>query len=87
MIVDKVWKLTNTVRVGLDARSSHTQTQSTFPDTVCSYCPPYECRCDECRCYERLQTRVEESKRFGFPRFVFLRNGMFIEIPSKWFHY
>ena len=40
MIVDKVWKLTNTVRVGLDARSSHAKTQSTFPDTVCSYCPP-----------------------------------------------
>ena len=38
MIVDKVWKLTNTVRVGLDARSSHTQRQSTFPDNVCSYC-------------------------------------------------
>ena len=40
MIVDNVWKLTNTVRVGLDARSSHTQRQSTFPDNVCSYCPP-----------------------------------------------
>ncbi len=40
MIVDKVWKLTNTVRVGLDARSSHEQRQSTFPDNVCSYCPP-----------------------------------------------
>jgi hypothetical protein len=40
MIIDKVWKLTNTVRVGLDARSSHAQTQSTFPDTVCSHCPP-----------------------------------------------
>ncbi len=40
MIVDKVWKLTNTVRVGLDARSSHVQRQSTFPDNVCSYCPP-----------------------------------------------
>jgi hypothetical protein len=40
MIVDKVWKLTNTVRVGLDARSSHAQRQSTFPDNVCSYCPP-----------------------------------------------
>jgi hypothetical protein len=39
MIVDKVWKLTNTVRVGLDARSSHTQRQSTFPDNVYSYCP------------------------------------------------
>jgi hypothetical protein len=25
MIVDKVWKLTNTVRVGLDDRSSHSQ--------------------------------------------------------------
>ena len=41
MIVDKVWKLTNTERVGLDARSSHTQRQSTFPDNVCSYCPPF----------------------------------------------
>jgi hypothetical protein len=40
MIVDKVWKLTNTVRVGLDDRSSHTQRQSTFPDNVYSYCPP-----------------------------------------------
>ena len=40
MIVDNVWKLTNTVRVGLDARSSHAQRQSTFPDNVCSYCPP-----------------------------------------------
>jgi hypothetical protein len=40
MIVDKVWKLTNTVWVGLDARSSHAQRQSTFPDHVCSYCPP-----------------------------------------------
>ena len=40
MIVDKVWKLTNTSRVGLDAPSSHTQRQSTFPDNVCSYCPP-----------------------------------------------
>jgi hypothetical protein len=40
IIVDKVWKLTNTVRVGLDPRSSHAQRQSTFPDNVCSYCPP-----------------------------------------------
>ena len=40
MIVDIVWKLTNTVRVGLDDRSSHTQRQSTFPDNVCSYCTP-----------------------------------------------
>jgi hypothetical protein len=32
MIFDKVWKLTNTVRVGLDAQSSHVQRQSTFPD-------------------------------------------------------
>jgi hypothetical protein len=37
MIVDNVWKLTNTVRVGLDARSSHAQRRSTFPDNVCSY--------------------------------------------------
>ncbi len=40
MIVDKVWKLTNTVRVGLDDRFSHEQIQSTFPDNVCSHCPP-----------------------------------------------
>ena len=32
MIVEKVWKLTNTVRDGLDARSSHAQRQSSFPD-------------------------------------------------------
>jgi hypothetical protein len=43
MIVDKVWKLTITVRVGLDVRSSHTQRQSTFPDNVCSYCLPCHC--------------------------------------------
>jgi hypothetical protein len=36
MIVDNVWKLTNTVRVGLDARSSHARRQSSFPDNVCS---------------------------------------------------
>ena len=40
MIVDNVWKLTNTVRVGLDARSSHAQRQSSFPDNVCFCCPP-----------------------------------------------
>ncbi len=34
MIVDKVWKWTNTVRVGLDPLSSHTQRQPTFPDNV-----------------------------------------------------
>jgi hypothetical protein len=37
MIVDKVWKLANTVRVGLDPRSSHAQRRSTFPDNVGSY--------------------------------------------------
>jgi hypothetical protein len=52
MIVDKVWKLTNTVRVGLDARSSHSQRQSTFPDNVCSYCPP----CHGVLHYENLTT-------------------------------
>ena len=50
--VDKVWKLTNTVRVGLDARSSHAQRQSTFPDNVCSYCPP----CHGVSHYENLTT-------------------------------
>ncbi len=40
MIVDKIWKLTNTVRVGLSPQSSHWQKQDTFPDNVCSYSPP-----------------------------------------------
>ena len=39
MIVDKGWKLTSTVRVGPDDRSSHPQRQSTFPDNMCSYYP------------------------------------------------
>jgi hypothetical protein len=30
MIVDKIWKLTNVVRVGLAPRSSHSQRQATF---------------------------------------------------------
>jgi hypothetical protein len=51
MIVDKVWKLTNTIRVGLDARSSHTHRQSTFPDNVCSYNP-----CHGVSHYENLTT-------------------------------
>ncbi len=50
MIVDKVWKLTNTSRVGLDARSSHTHRRSTFPDNVCSNCPP----CHGVSYYENL---------------------------------
>ena len=46
MIVDKIWKLTNVVRVRLDPPSSHSQwtTSQTFhfkvPDNVCSYSPP-----------------------------------------------
>ena len=40
MIVDKIWKLTNAVRVGLAPRSSHSQRQATFPDHVCSYFRP-----------------------------------------------
>jgi hypothetical protein len=52
MIVDKVWKLTNTVRVVLDARSSHTERQSTFPDNVCSCCPT----CHGVLHYENLTT-------------------------------
>jgi hypothetical protein len=39
MIVDKVWKFINTVRVGLDHRSSHAHRQTTFPDNL-SYSPP-----------------------------------------------
>jgi len=40
VIVDKIWKLTNTVKVGLAPRSSHSQKQATFPDKVCFYSPP-----------------------------------------------
>jgi hypothetical protein len=32
MIVDKVWKITNTVSLRRVPRSSHTQRQTTFPD-------------------------------------------------------
>ncbi len=63
MILDKVWKLTNTVRVGLDARSSHTQRQSTFPDHVCSYCPP----CHVVSHYENLTTFLIFWKFFSIP--------------------
>ena len=59
MIVDKVWKLTNTVRVGLDARSSHAQTQSTLPDTVCSHCPP----CHGVFHYENLTTFLKKISK------------------------
>lgn len=65
MIVDKIWKLTNTVRVGLDARSSHSQRQSTFPDNVCSYCPP----CHGVLHYENLNI-FEASKRDKLQYFV-----------------
>ncbi len=63
MIVDKVWKLTNTVRVGLDARSSHAQTQSSFPDTVCSYYTT----CHGVLHYENLTTFLFFSKKKFLP--------------------
>ena len=59
MIVDKVWKLTNTIRVGLDVRSSHTKRQSTFSDNVCSYWPP----CHGVSHYENLTTFLFFSKK------------------------
>jgi hypothetical protein len=37
---NKVWKMTNTERVGLDPRSSHTQRQTTFPDECVLLFPP-----------------------------------------------
>ena len=42
MKVDKIWKLTNVVRVRLAPRYSHSQRQSTFLKCVnmCSYSPP-----------------------------------------------
>ena len=40
MIVDKVWKLTNTVSVGVDPWSSHTHRQTTFPDECVFLLPP-----------------------------------------------
>jgi hypothetical protein len=63
MIVDKVWKLTNTVRVGLDARSSHTHRQSTFPDNVCSYWTP----CHGVSHYEILTTFLFFWNCFSIP--------------------
>jgi hypothetical protein len=39
MIVDKIWNLTNAVRVGLAPRSSHAQRQTTFPDNVFLFPP------------------------------------------------
>ncbi len=66
MIVDKVWKSTNTGRVGLDARSSHTERQSTFPDSVCSYCPP----CHGMLHYENLTTFLFFWKKNSIPKTV-----------------
>jgi hypothetical protein len=63
MIVDKVWKLTNTGRVGLDVRSSHAQRQSTFPDNVCSYFPP----CHGVSHHEYLTTFLFFWKFFFLP--------------------
>jgi hypothetical protein len=64
MIVDKVWKLTNAVKVGLDPRSSHTQRQSTFPDNVCSCYPP----CHGVSHYENLTTFLFFWKFFFNPQ-------------------
>ena len=64
MIVDKVWKLTNTVRVGLDPRSSHAQKQTTFPDNVCSYSPMSRCVTLE-NCYENLTLFANAPVKMG----------------------
>jgi hypothetical protein len=69
MIVDKVWKLTNTVRVGLDPRSSHTERQTTFPDNVCSYSPPNVSH------YENLTTFLFFWNFFQSPRKCSRANG------------
>ena len=74
MIVDKVWKLTNTVRVGLDARSSHAQRQSTFPDNVCSYCPPCHSVTVIVLHYENLITFLFFWKFFS----IFFRRPLFL---------
>jgi hypothetical protein len=71
MIVDKVWKLTNTPRVGLDARSSHVQRQSTFPDNVCSYYPPSH----GVSHYENLTTFLFLEKKTSIPVKRSLQNG------------
>jgi hypothetical protein len=81
MIVDKVRKLTNTVRVGLDARSSHAQRQSTFPDNVCSYCPPCHGVCHSVSHYENLTTFVFflfliHAEMFLNPRKCSAKNGV-----------
>jgi hypothetical protein len=64
MIVDKVWKLTNTVRVGLDSHTQrHTQRQSTFPDNVYSYCSP----CHGVSHYDNLTTFLFSGNLFPIP--------------------
>ena len=66
MIIDKIWKLTNTlnaVRVELAPRSSHAQRQATSPDNVCSYSlPVMVCH------YENLITFCVSSFFFKTPR-------------------
>ncbi len=55
MIVDKVWKLTNTVRVGLDARSSHAR-DNPLSRIMCARITPFVTVCYTTLHYENLTT-------------------------------
>jgi hypothetical protein len=75
MIVDKVWELTNTVRVGLDPPSSHAQRQTTFPDECVLLSPP----CHVVSHYENLTTFLFFWKFF----FTSRRNCKWASVMKK----
>ncbi len=75
MIVDKVWKLTNTVRVVLDDRSSHAQRQSTFPDNVCSYCPP---------CHGVSHNDENLTTSLFFEKKIYISSTVKLATPHTW---
>jgi hypothetical protein len=57
MIVDKVWKLTNTVRVGLDARS-YTHIDNPLSRIMCAPIAPPVTVCYTTLHYENLTTSL-----------------------------
>jgi hypothetical protein len=65
MIVDKIWKLTNTVKVGLAPRSSHSQRQATFQDNVCSWASVLGIR---------IREGLAKAKSSGLPRMMRVGN-------------
>ena len=62
MIVDKIWKLTNVVRVRLVPRSSHSYRQATFLDNVCEVSsPPLQLLCHALKTFCLSKTLVNET--------------------------